>query len=173
MSKSKKEVYIRIGCIQGAFAHIWEFLMSSTTHHHLKRAVLRSTMKFLRMICKICITRTRNKIKVLCFNISFIQWISSVINCVHVNFFVNQDWILTFLQRTLVCVRILQSILIIHYLLRKEMTYFSRMTKSTCDPHKRNAVVMGRKTWESIPERNRPLANRLNLVLSRQKLWVV
>jgi dihydrofolate reductase len=33
---------------------------------------------------------------------------------------------------------------------------------------KMNAVVMGRKTWESIPESKRPLKNRLNIVLSSQ-----
>ena len=32
-----------------------------------------------------------------------------------------------------------------------------------------NAVVMGRKTWESIPERFRPLPGRLNVVVSRQQ----
>jgi len=31
-----------------------------------------------------------------------------------------------------------------------------------------HAVLMGRKTWDSIPERFRPLPGRLNLVLSRQ-----
>ncbi len=28
-------------------------------------------------------------------------------------------------------------------------------------------VIMGRKTWESIPEKNRPMPNRMNLVVSR------
>jgi dihydrofolate reductase len=30
-----------------------------------------------------------------------------------------------------------------------------------------NTVIMGRKTWESIPERFRPLPNRNNIVISR------
>ena len=30
-----------------------------------------------------------------------------------------------------------------------------------------NAVIMGRKTWESLPEQSRPLPKRTNIVLSR------
>jgi dihydrofolate reductase len=33
-----------------------------------------------------------------------------------------------------------------------------------------NAVIIGRKTWDSIPERFRPLKGRLNIVLSRSYL---
>lgn len=32
-------------------------------------------------------------------------------------------------------------------------------------------VLMGRRTWESLPERFRPLPGRLNLVLTRQTGW--
>lgn len=34
-----------------------------------------------------------------------------------------------------------------------------------------HAVLMGRKTWESLPERFRPLPGRRNLVLSRNPAW--
>ncbi len=33
------------------------------------------------------------------------------------------------------------------------------------------AVVMGRKTWDSIPERFRPFAGRENVVVTRQRGW--
>ncbi|ABN65593.2 dihydrofolate reductase [Scheffersomyces stipitis CBS 6054] len=51
--------------------------------------------------------------------------------------------------------------------LRKEIRYFKDVTTKTSDPSKINAVVMGRKTWDSIPARFRPLPDRINIVLSR------
>jgi dihydrofolate reductase len=32
-------------------------------------------------------------------------------------------------------------------------------------------VIMGRKTWESLPERFRPLPQRTNIVVTRQRDW--
>ena len=34
-------------------------------------------------------------------------------------------------------------------------------------------VVMGRKTWDSLPERFRPLPGRENIVITRQQDWAV
>uniref|UniRef100_A0A1I7UY72 dihydrofolate reductase n=1 Tax=Caenorhabditis tropicalis TaxID=1561998 RepID=A0A1I7UY72_9PELO len=52
--------------------------------------------------------------------------------------------------------------------IKKDMQHFAAVTKKVNYPSKRNAVLMGRKCWESIPESRRPLAGRLNIVLSRQ-----
>jgi dihydrofolate reductase len=48
-----------------------------------------------------------------------------------------------------------------------DMAHFRKLTSHTEKPGKRNAVIMGRKTWESIPPKFRPLPQRLNMVLSR------
>ena len=50
--------------------------------------------------------------------------------------------------------------------LKSELAYFARMTKTAGDVSKQNAVLMGRKTWQSIPARLKPLRNRVNIVLT-------
>ncbi|TAQ87706.1 hypothetical protein B7494_g3950 [Chlorociboria aeruginascens] len=47
--------------------------------------------------------------------------------------------------------------------LKKEMAYFARVTKRA---HGENAVIMGRKTYASIPPQFRPLKSRFNIILS-------
>jgi dihydrofolate reductase len=43
----------------------------------------------------------------------------------------------------------------------EDMAHFKALTQG-------QAVLMGRKTWESLPERFRPLPGRRNIVISRQ-----
>lgn len=48
--------------------------------------------------------------------------------------------------------------------LPEDLAHFKRLTLGC-------PVLMGRKTWESLPPRFRPLPGRLNVVLSRQSDW--
>ena len=48
-----------------------------------------------------------------------------------------------------------------------DMEQFKQVTVTTSSEEKQNAAIMGRKTWESLPEKFRPLAGRLNAVLTR------
>jgi dihydrofolate reductase len=50
--------------------------------------------------------------------------------------------------------------------LSKDMQYFKAVTTRSPEG-KRNAVIMGRKTWESIPAKFRPLPDRINVVITR------
>ena len=50
-----------------------------------------------------------------------------------------------------------------------DMKFFRDLTTKTTKAGKENAVIMGRRTWDSIPSRFRPLPGRINLVLSRDK----
>lgn len=51
--------------------------------------------------------------------------------------------------------------------LPSDLKFFKELTTSTVDPKKKNALIMGRKTWESIPLKYQPLPGRLNVVLTR------
>ena len=48
--------------------------------------------------------------------------------------------------------------------LPEDMAHFKRMTAGC-------PVIMGRKTWDSLPRKFRPLPGRTNLVITRQVLW--
>lgn len=48
--------------------------------------------------------------------------------------------------------------------LPEDMRHFSRLTTG-------HPVIMGRKTWESFPDKYRPLPGRTNIVITRQENW--
>ena len=48
------------------------------------------------------------------------------------------------------------------WILKKDMNYFKNITTDNSN----NVVIMGRNTWESIPEKFRPLQNRINIIIS-------
>uniref|UniRef100_A0A069DPL3 dihydrofolate reductase n=1 Tax=Panstrongylus megistus TaxID=65343 RepID=A0A069DPL3_9HEMI len=51
--------------------------------------------------------------------------------------------------------------------LKKEMAHFTKMTSLTTNNDRKNAVIMGRLTWESIPSKFKPLKGRLNVIISK------
>ena len=46
----------------------------------------------------------------------------------------------------------------------EDMAHFKQLTQGC-------AVIMGRKTWDSLPPRFRPLPGRTNIVVTRQSNW--
>jgi dihydrofolate reductase len=48
-----------------------------------------------------------------------------------------------------------------------DLRRFRQITTATDTADRVNAVIMGRRTWESLPDRFRPLPGRVNIVLSR------
>ena len=48
-----------------------------------------------------------------------------------------------------------------------DLKHFREVTSTTRSPKKKNVVVMGRKTWDSIPGEYRPLPERTNVVLTK------
>lgn len=59
------------------------------------------------------------------------------------------------------------------YKLKNDMKYFKEITTTVENKYKKNAVIMGRKTYESIPPKYRPLPDRLNFVITRNKDYPV
>tara|TARA_B100000029_G_scaffold128837_3_gene122407 strand:+ start:18841 stop:19350 length:510 start_codon:yes stop_codon:yes gene_type:complete len=51
--------------------------------------------------------------------------------------------------------------------LAADMSRFKRLTESDGF----NSVIMGRRTWDSLPESFRPLPERVNIVMSRDTGW--
>lgn len=50
---------------------------------------------------------------------------------------------------------------------RGDLRHFKTVTTTTEIPDRRNMVIMGRRTWDSLPSKFRPLPDRLNIVVSR------
>lgn len=55
--------------------------------------------------------------------------------------------------------------------LKGDLAHFRRVT-SACEEGKLNAIIMGRKTWESEEVASKPLPRRLNVIITRQQLQV-
>ncbi|KAK5452874.1 hypothetical protein LTS15_007022 [Exophiala xenobiotica] len=59
--------------------------------------------------------------------------------------------------------------------IKTDMAFFRKVTSHVSSSEAAstsrafNAVVMGRKTWESIPAKFRPLSNRVNVIITRSK----
>lgn len=53
--------------------------------------------------------------------------------------------------------------------IKPDLKHFRELTTSVEDASCQNAVVMGRKTWDSLPEERRPLQGRFNIVLTRRE----
>ena len=53
--------------------------------------------------------------------------------------------------------------------LREDLRFLRRITTEAPEGT-RNTVIMGRKTWESVPSKMQPLPGRLNVVISRGAL---
>lgn len=51
--------------------------------------------------------------------------------------------------------------------LAADLKHFRKLTSSVTSTKCKNAVIMGRKTWESLPPKFRPLPGRVNVVLTR------
>jgi dihydrofolate reductase len=53
--------------------------------------------------------------------------------------------------------------------LSADLKHFRELTTKTASLEKKNLVIMGRTTWDSLPERYKPLPERLNCVLTQNR----
>ena len=69
--------------------------------------------------------------------------------------------------------------------IRGDMNYFKKLTMSnifysetgeattfTAAEKMSNVVIMGRKTWDSIPEKFKPLESRLNIIITSSNIYI-
>lgn len=52
---------------------------------------------------------------------------------------------------------------------KADFRHFANITRGNLEEDQWNAVIMGRKTWESLPEKSRPLPNRVNVVITKNE----
>ena len=57
--------------------------------------------------------------------------------------------------------------------LKKDMQFFKKMTTTTLDTNKFNAVLMGKNTFLSIPKKCFPLKDRINLIISNNNYDII
>ena len=54
----------------------------------------------------------------------------------------------------------------------EDLKYFKSITTENIESNNKNILIMGRNTWESIPEKFRPLSGRYNFVLSSKTNFI-
>jgi len=57
--------------------------------------------------------------------------------------------------------------------IKADMSFFARVTSRPPAPGTTNAIIMGRKTYDSIPKHLRPLAKRINVIITRDQSGAV
>lgn len=55
--------------------------------------------------------------------------------------------------------------------LSRDMQHFRKITTAEREPGLSNVVIMGRNTWESLPEKFRPLPGRINAVITSRQAY--
>ena len=53
--------------------------------------------------------------------------------------------------------------------IKEEMKMFKDQTLAVCDNKKKNATILGRRSYDEIPKKFRPLAGRLNIVITSEQ----